>query len=191
VGLLPPRALSRNHAVVVSRGAAECAERGAGHEPCNLGNRSANGNWPACLPKVHSPRPPRLRVNLVPFSTAWTRLGGEGNVAVHTWVHSPLQGAGGFCGCRRGVSPRAFTICPVRARVPWWPPRFRVRTRTQPAGRYSYSASIQARPKLAEPSLRVRVPVPVRVRVRPLPSAPRCLCGRITSQTSKGKRDKA
>jgi hypothetical protein len=50
--------LSRNHTEAVSRGAAEGAERGAAHEPCNLGNRSPNGDWPACLPKLHSPREP-------------------------------------------------------------------------------------------------------------------------------------
>ncbi len=45
--------LSRNHAVVVSRGA---AERGLGHEPCNLGTWSPNGDWPELRPRVRSPR---------------------------------------------------------------------------------------------------------------------------------------
>ncbi len=87
---------SRNYAAVVSRGAAESAEKGAGHEPCNLGNRSPKGDWPACLPKVHSPR---LRVNLSPFSTAWLRptcgAGGDlGRSARRAGCDAVVRGSG-------------------------------------------------------------------------------------------------
>ena len=71
----PPRTtLSRIHAVMNSRGAAESAERRAGREQVDAGNGSPSGDRPAFHFNVHSPRPPRLRVNLSPVSTAWIRL---------------------------------------------------------------------------------------------------------------------
>ena len=56
-----PSPLSRVHAVAVSRGAAESAEREAGHESSRVGNHSPNGDCPAYQPGVLFP--PRLRVS--------------------------------------------------------------------------------------------------------------------------------
>ncbi len=58
---IPPRHLSRIHAAEFSRGAAESAEREAGHEWWSVGNHSPNGDCPTCQPGVLFP--PRLRVS--------------------------------------------------------------------------------------------------------------------------------
>ena len=68
------RCLSRIHAVMNSRGATESAERRGSREHFNAGNRSPSGDWPAFHSNVPFRRPPRLRVNLSPASTAWLRL---------------------------------------------------------------------------------------------------------------------
>jgi hypothetical protein len=60
---LPPvegtRGLSRIHAVMISHGAAESAERRAVHEPFDAGNRSPSGDRSAFSSNVPSPRSPR------------------------------------------------------------------------------------------------------------------------------------
>ena len=69
--------LGRIHAVINSSGAAEGAERRAGREQVDAGNGSPSGDRPGFHSNVHSPRPPRLRVNLSPVLTAWMRLRGS------------------------------------------------------------------------------------------------------------------
>jgi len=53
------------------------------------------------VPEVHSPRPPRLRVNLFPFSTAWRRLSGSIGSPNPFWETDPEFGGNRAVPCGR------------------------------------------------------------------------------------------
>jgi hypothetical protein len=66
--------LSHSPAVIVSRGAAESAERGALPSIPTSATSHPTVTRRTYIPEVHSPRPARLPREPRPFSTAWRRL---------------------------------------------------------------------------------------------------------------------
>lgn len=66
--------LIRNHAAVLSRGAGRTRREGPVTNIPTSSTIHQTVTDRRYVSDVHSPRPPRLRVNLAPFSTAWRRL---------------------------------------------------------------------------------------------------------------------